>query len=90
MRINENSPISGVEDLGPGRAKPTSKPEKNAAEDQVKISSTAKELSNAPDAARQQKIEALKRAFESGTYRVEPDKVAGAMVRSLLGETEEK
>ena len=58
--------------------------EANADKDEVRISRQAKELavesSATADSARQQKIDSLKRSIENGTYRVEPDKVAKAMI----------
>lgn len=48
----------------------------------VNISSAARELS-AADNAKQDKIDALRRSIESGTYRVEPEKVADAMIRHM-------
>lgn len=48
----------------------------------VNISSAAKQLS-ASETAKQQKLDALRRSVESGTYRVEPEKVADAMIRHM-------
>jgi flagellar biosynthesis anti-sigma factor FlgM len=60
-------------------------PKQTGTEDQVVLSSAAQELAAAqgPEELRQQKIESLKRAVESGTYRVEPEKVADAMLREM-------
>ena len=62
-------------------------------EDVINISQAAKDLSasasgapdgaSATDLARQQKVAALKRSIDSGTYRVEPDKVAKSMISEL-------
>ena len=62
-------------------------PDTNPNQDEVRISQQAKSLaidsSAAADNARQQKVDALKRSIESGTYRVEPEKVAKAMISEL-------
>lgn len=62
-------------------------------EDVVNISQAAKELSaigtaslagaSRAELTRQHKIAALKRSIHSGTYRVEPDKVAKAIISEL-------
>ncbi|MEO8725056.1 MAG: flagellar biosynthesis anti-sigma factor FlgM [Acidobacteriaceae bacterium] len=62
-------------------------------EDGITISQAAKDLSAAAsnsvdgtspaELARQQKVAALKRSIDSGTYRVEPDKVARSIISEL-------
>lgn len=50
--------------------------------DEVSISQAAKDLGTV-DLARQEKIAALKRSIESGTYRVEPDKIANSILAEI-------
>ncbi len=78
MLDKETSRASRIHDASSEAAKP---------DDVVRISQAAQDLSTqeniAEEATRQQKITALKRAVESGTYRVEPEKVATAMISDL-------
>ncbi|GAC1659952.1 MAG: hypothetical protein NVS9B15_23680 [Acidobacteriaceae bacterium] len=93
MRVDRSIQAHQIADAAPTKVKGHhAHKTKSADEDAVNISSAAQTLVNSADAARLQKVEALKRAVESGSYRVEPDKVAGAMVSSMLppGTAEEK
>jgi len=89
MRIEGNRPMGDIGDVeGPKpRATQNKLPVAKTKSDEVRISSAAKEMA-AADTARQQKVEALKRSVESGTYRVEPEKVADGIIRSMLRKQE--
>lgn len=58
--------------------------------DQVEISEHAKEIQrikalvNAPDTARTERIEQLRKALDSGTYDINGRKVADALIRHIL------
>lgn len=106
MKINHQPPMPPTPiELTPETMPPTTAPKRSAAppaktEDTVSISQTAKALSatasssvegaSAVELARQQKIAALKRSIDGGTYRVEPDKVAKAMIAELAAPTSNK
>jgi len=89
MRIEGNRPAVDIGDVEGPKPKATQNklPAAKTQSDEVRISTAAKEMA-AADAARQQKVEALKRSVESGTYRVEPEKVADGMIRAMLRKQE--
>ena len=89
MRIEGSRPAGDIGDVEGPKPKVTQNklPVAKTQSHQVRISWAAKGMA-AADAARQQKVEALKRSVESGTYRVEPEKVADGMIRSMLRKQE--
>lgn len=52
-------------------------------QDKVEISTQAKELQqqNAIDQARQEKVEAIKKQVESGTYTIDPKAIANSVIK---------
>jgi len=52
--------------------------------DQQKVQDLKAQLANLPD-VRQEKVDQLRNAIQSGTYDVSPGKIADAMVRDLGG-----
>jgi flagellar biosynthesis anti-sigma factor FlgM len=81
LRIYENIAPTPSVDLGTNL--PEVQPQTAPPTDEASISAAAQALSQ-PDPARQAKIEALKQAIENGTYRVDPEKVAQAMIREFV------
>lgn len=85
LPLDLNSPATTLRPAHASELKSTNKSADTATnKDEVRISQQAKSLatesSAAADNARQQKIDSLKRSIENGTYRVEPEKVAKAMI----------
>jgi flagellar biosynthesis anti-sigma factor FlgM len=81
LRIYEN--IAPTLNVDQGTKRPEAQPQTAPPTDEASISAVAQALSQ-PDPARQAKIQALKQAIESGTYRVDPEKVAQAMIREFV------
>ncbi|MCD7034451.1 flagellar biosynthesis anti-sigma factor FlgM [Metabacillus sp. GX 13764] len=80
MKINNHN-VSGINPYQKSLDK-MAKPEAAAQKkDKVEISSAAKDLqANSIVQARQEKVEALKKQVENGTYKVDPNTVANSIV----------
>ncbi|KKI87519.1 hypothetical protein WZ76_04895 [Shouchella clausii] len=63
-------------------AKVTPEEHQLAKKDQVEISSDARKLNEEIAAAKEQRIQELKTQIENGTYELDPEKTAEAILRS--------
>lgn len=80
MKINNNN-ISGINPYQRNLDKVV-KPENTVQKtDKIEISNAAKEMqTNSIVQARQEKVEALKKQVENGTYKIDPQAVANSIV----------
>ncbi|WHZ21653.1 MAG: hypothetical protein OJF47_000765 [Nitrospira sp.] len=81
--------LLGVQETDRTSAKKTV-PQETGTQDRVQISERAKELqrlriaAEQPNAERDARIEQIRRSVEGGTYRVDGEKVADAIIRHVL------
>jgi negative regulator of flagellin synthesis FlgM len=87
--LNETTEKQGVAPVaGATETAETERPQ----DDRVSLSDASKDMQAAEDAVaatsdvRQEKVNAIKQAVESGTYEVNPGKVADKMIGSIVNE----
>lgn len=93
MKINGFSNIQKVMNAY-GASKPQETSKSQFKEDKIEISQAGREYQIAMEAARklpdirQEKVEAIRLELESGTYKVDADKIARGILKGAIGEEE--
>lgn len=87
--LSETADKQGVT---PGVGKTETVETESAQDDRVSLSNASRDLQTAKDAVsavpdiRQDRVDAIKQAIESGSYEIDPGKIAGKMLGSNVDE----